>query len=63
MNPFFWILVLLGAVVLWFALRGMFWEIGEKAVDLWEDTNYIIHSDNEQIETKNDEIDGGNTNA
>lgn len=63
MNPFFWILVLLGAVVLWFALRGMFWEIGEKAVDIWEDTNYIIHSDNEQIETKNDEIDGGNTNA
>lgn len=62
MNPFFWILVLLGAVVLWFALRGMFWEIGEKAVDIWEDTNYIIHSDNEQIETKNDEIDGGNTN-
>lgn len=52
MNPFFWILVLLGAVVLWFALRGMFWEIGEKAVDIWEDTNYIIHSDNEQIETK-----------
>ena len=63
MNPFFWILVLLGAVVLWFALRGMFWEIGEKAVDIWEDTNYIIHSDNEQIETKNDEMDGGNTNA
>ena len=63
MNPFFWILVLLGAVALWFALRGMFWEIGEKAVDIWEDTNYIIHSDNEQIETKNDEIDGGNTNA
>ena len=63
MNPFFWILVLLGAVVLWFALRGMFWAIGEKAVDIWEDTNYIIHSDNEQIETKNDEIDGGNTNV
>lgn len=63
MNPFFWILVLLGAVVLWFALRGMFWVIGEKAVDIWEDTNYIIHSDNEQIETKNDEIDGGNTNV
>lgn len=63
MNPFFWILVLLGAVVLWFALRGMFWEIGEKAVGIWEDTNYIIRSDNEQIETKNDEIDGGNTNA
>lgn len=57
MNPFFWLLVLLGAVALWFGLRGIFVQLGSQAAELMEDTADILNSD----ET-NDE-NGGDFNA
>lgn len=57
MNPFFWLLVLLGAVVLWFGLRGIFVQLGSQAAELMEDMADILNSD----ET-NDEH-GGDCNA
>ena len=38
MNPFFWLLVLAGAVGLWFALRKLFIGIGTRASGLVDET-------------------------
>ena len=58
MNPFFWILVLAGAVALWFALRGLFISIGNRASGLVDETAEILGSDE-----RSKENDGGNENA
>ena len=51
MNPFFWLLVLAGAVGLWFALRKLFIGIGDRASGLVDETADILGSD-EKIERK-----------
>ena len=58
MNPFFWLLVLAGAVGLWFALRKLFIGIGARASGLVDETAEILGSDE-----KSKENDGGNKNA
>lgn len=58
MNPFFWLLVLAGAVGLWFALRKLFISIGTRASGLVDETAEILGSDE-----KSKENDGGNENA
>lgn len=58
MNPFFWLLVLAGAVGLWFALRKLFIGIGTRSSGLVEETAEILGSD-EKLKEK----DGGNENA
>ena len=58
MNPFFWLLVLAGAVGLWFALRKLFIDIGTRASGLVDETAEILGSDK-----KLQENDGGNENA
>ena len=58
MNPFFWLLVLAGAVGLWFALRKLFIGIGIRASGLVDETAEILGSDK-----KSKENDGGNENA
>ncbi len=45
MNVFFWLLVLIGTVILWFALRGIFIAIGRKFSHLIEDTENILTKD------------------
>ena len=58
MNPFFWLLVLAGAVGLWFALRKLFSGIGTRASGLVDETAEILGCDE-----KLKENDGGNENA
>lgn len=58
MNPFFWLLVLAGAVGLWFALRRLFIGIGTRASGLVDETAEILGCDE-----KLKENDGGNENA
>ena len=58
MNPFFWLLVLAGAVGLWFALRRLFIGIGTRASVLVDETAEILGCDE-----KLKENDGGNENA
>ena len=58
MNPFFWLLVLAGAVGLWFALRRLFIGIGTRASGLVDETAEILGSD-EKLKVN----DGGNENA
>ena len=58
MNPFFWLLVLAGAVGLWFALRNLFIGIGTRASGLVDETAEILGSNK-----KSKENDGGNENA
>ena len=58
MNPFFWLLVLAGAVGLWFALRKLFIGIGTRASGLVDETAEILGG-GEKLK----ENDGGNENA
>ena len=58
MNPFFWLLVLAGAVGLWFGLIKLFIGIGTRASGLVDETAEILGSDE-----KLKENDGGNENA
>lgn len=57
MNPFFWMLVLAGAVGLWFALRKLFIGLGTRASGLVKETADILSSDETHKSTKNN---GGN---
>ncbi len=52
MNPFFVILVILAAVLLWFLLSFAFPWIGKIALMLWRDAKYNI---NKKDKERNDE--------
>lgn len=46
MNPFFYMLVIIGAVLLWFLLSFLFPLIGSLFKALWEDAIYNLKRDN-----------------
>ena len=60
MNPFFWLLVLIGAVALWFALRGLFIQLGDRASGLLNETADLLDIDEEH---HSEDENGGNEHA
>lgn len=50
MNPFFVILVILGAVILWFSINSFFPLIGKIICGLWEETKYNMTDNNDNNE-------------
>lgn len=62
MNPFFWILALIGMVAVWFVLRKLFIKIGNRAVNLMQDTKNILNSE-DAVEENSENESRGNENA
>ena len=42
MNPFFWLIILMGLFVIWFGLRDLFEPIGKKVYKVADETKNII---------------------
>ena len=54
MNPFFFILVFLAAVLLWFLLSFAFPWIGKIALKLWKDAEYNINKEDQERNDNNE---------
>jgi hypothetical protein len=54
MNPVFFILVLLGAVILWLLLSFVFYPLGKLGYRLWKDAIDEINRKDDKKETKNE---------
>lgn len=50
MNPVFVILVILGAVILWFSINSLFPLIGRIVCGLWEETKFNMTNNNDNNE-------------
>lgn len=50
MNPVFVILVIIGAVILWFSMNSLFPKIGEIICGLFEETKNNINEEKEKEE-------------
>jgi len=50
MNPVFWLLIIIGAVLLWFLLAFIFYPLGKFVWRIWSDTSNEL-----KREDKNDE--------
>lgn len=50
MNPVFVVLVIIGAVVLWFSMNSLFPKIGEIICGLFEETKNNINEEKEKEE-------------
>jgi len=50
MNPVFWLLVIIVAVVLWFSMNSLFPKIGEFVCGLFEETKNNINEEKENEE-------------
>lgn len=50
MNPVFVILVIIGAVILWFSMNSLFPKIGEVICGLFEETKNNINEEKEKEE-------------
>lgn len=50
MNPVFVILVIVGAVILWFSMNSLFPKIGEIICGLFEETKNNINEEKEKEE-------------
>lgn len=50
MNPVFIVLVVLGAVILWFSINSLFPKIGKILYGLWEETKFNMSNDDEEKE-------------
>ena len=50
MNPVFGILVIIGAVILWFSMNSLFPKIGEIICGLFEETKNNINEEKEKEE-------------
>ena len=50
MNPVFVVLVIIGAVVLWFSMNSLFPKIGEIMCGLFEETKNNINEEKEKEE-------------
>lgn len=50
MNPVFIVLVILGAVILWFSINSLFPLIGRIVCGLWEETKYNMTDNNDNNE-------------
>ena len=51
MNPVFWLLVILGAVILWFLCSFIFYPLGVYIYRIWKDTvNNMERKDKEEKE-------------
>ena len=48
MNPVFWLLVILGAVAVWFLGSFVFYPLGLYMYRIWKDTMYNIERDNKE---------------
>lgn len=50
MNPVFIVLVVLGAVILWFSINSLFPVIGKIVCGLWEETKFNMTDNNDNNE-------------
>ena len=55
MNMFFWLLVIIAAVILWFTLRGAFNCTGKYINRVLDDTKEIMLSENKEIKEETEE--------
>lgn len=53
MNPVFWLLVILGAVALWFLGSFLFYPLGKYFWRLWNDTLDNIEKDDKEKDDDN----------
>lgn len=54
MNPVFFLLVILGGVILWFSINSWFPKIGKIICGLWEETKFNMSNDDDNDEEKGD---------
>ena len=47
MNPVFWLLVLIGAIALWFIISPVFTNLGRAAFKKWDKTEEILNKEDE----------------
>lgn len=52
MNPVFWLLVLLGAVILWFLLTFVFIPLGDVILKKWDKTVEILNKEEKKEEVE-----------
>lgn len=50
MNPVFFLLVILGGVLLWFSINSWFPKIGKILYGLWEETKFNMSNDDDDEE-------------
>lgn len=55
MNPSFWILLAIGAVLLWFLLSFTFVPLGNKIIKRWNKTKERLNTKYEEKEKKKNE--------
>ena len=55
MNPVFWLLVILGAVLLWFFASFIFYPLGRYLWRLWNDTMENINKDDKNDDERGNE--------
>ena len=48
MNPVFWLLVLLGAVILWFLLTFIFIPLGDVILKKWDKTVEVLNREEKE---------------
>ena len=50
MNIVFWLLVIMGLIILWFTISYMFPTIGESVLEQWEETMEILNNEENEEE-------------
>lgn len=60
MNPVFWLLVIIGLVILWFIISFVFIPLGRVLLKKWKKTLKILNTETEEIndDEKGEELNG-----
>ena len=56
MNPVFWLLVIIGSVILWFIISFIFIPLGNVLLKKWDKTIEILNTEEKQEKDEKGEI-------